>query len=240
MVPGMLQRLRPRVTFANVVSLLALFVALGGSSYAALRVTSRDIRNNTVRSEDLRNNHVRGRDIRNSTIRGGDVAFNTLDGRDIREDRLGTVPRATRADSAARADLLGGLGPGAFQRGSGQVVAGSDELSGQGTRTVLELPDLLRVEAVCEMGGVDAARLRLVNLAPADALLWSDEDAVPAGFHSLQPDTGHLTQPPAQSQPPGAEHVIWSFRQGERRALVVGVGGIANGTCHYQVHAITS
>src|SRR5215212_5220241 len=50
-----------------VVAGLALFVALGGSSYAALKVGSGQIKNNSVRSRDLRNNDVRGRDIRQGT-----------------------------------------------------------------------------------------------------------------------------------------------------------------------------
>jgi len=50
-----------------VVAGLALFVALGGSSYAALKVGSGQIKNNSVGSRDLRNNDVRGRDIRQGT-----------------------------------------------------------------------------------------------------------------------------------------------------------------------------
>jgi hypothetical protein len=75
------------------VALLALFVAIGGSSYAALRVGSKQIVNNSVRSKDLRNNDVRSADVRN----------NALTGADINEARLGTVPRANAANSAATA-----------------------------------------------------------------------------------------------------------------------------------------
>jgi hypothetical protein len=34
---------RRRLTYANVIATVALFMALGGSSYAALRVTSADV-----------------------------------------------------------------------------------------------------------------------------------------------------------------------------------------------------
>jgi hypothetical protein len=101
------QLLRRRPSPAMVVALLALFVALGGSSYAALRigsaqivnnsVRSKDIRNNDVRSQDIRNNDVLSKDIRNSTIRGGDVARDTLTGSDINESTLGRVPVAGSA-----------------------------------------------------------------------------------------------------------------------------------------------
>lgn len=97
----MLSRLR-RPTHATLVAYLALFVALGGSSYAAIRVGSKQIRNNSVRSADLRNNDIRGRDIRN----------NTLGGADISERRLGTVPRAILAGNA---NSLGGLSAAALR-----------------------------------------------------------------------------------------------------------------------------
>ena len=59
---------------AMSVALLSLFVALGGSSYAALRIGSDQIRNNSVRSVDLRQQRrVRGRDVRTNTPTGSDV-----------------------------------------------------------------------------------------------------------------------------------------------------------------------
>lgn len=84
----MLDHLRQRLTYANVMSTVAVFVALGGSSYAALKIDSADIANNSVR----------GVDVRNRTISERDVKRNTLGGRSIKESRLGKVPRASNAD----------------------------------------------------------------------------------------------------------------------------------------------
>jgi hypothetical protein len=97
------------------VALLALFVALGGSSYAALKVNSRQIVDNSVRSKDLRNNDVRSTDVRN----------NSLAGADINEALLGTVPSASTAGSAATAGdsgTLGGIGPNGFVRTPTEAV----------------------------------------------------------------------------------------------------------------------
>src|SRR5688572_12432961 len=100
------------------VALLALFVALGGSSYAALKINSRQIVNNSVRSNDLRNNDVRSRDVRN----------NGLTGTDINEGTLGTVPSASAAGSAgtaanaANADALGGVAPGGYVRAPTEAI----------------------------------------------------------------------------------------------------------------------
>src|SRR5690242_18305506 len=70
-------------TYTNVMSTLAVFIALGGSSYAAVTLNGRVIKNHSIAGKKLRRN--------------------TITGREIREARLGKVPRAHRAD------LLNGL-----------------------------------------------------------------------------------------------------------------------------------
>ena len=93
-----LDRVRSRLTYANVMSTIAVFVALGGSSYAALRIDSADIQNNSVR----------GVDVRNRTLTEQDIKRNTLGSRSIKESRLGRVPRARNADR------LGGMSADQF------------------------------------------------------------------------------------------------------------------------------
>lgn len=44
-----------RLNFANVVSVAALFVALGGSSYAAVSVSGKNVRDNSLTSADVKN-----------------------------------------------------------------------------------------------------------------------------------------------------------------------------------------
>src|SRR5438093_6707163 len=73
-----LQRLRSRLTYANMMSTLAVFIALGGSSYAAFTIS--------------------GSSIRNRSIRGGTLGHNTLTGVQSREARLGREPRAATRD----------------------------------------------------------------------------------------------------------------------------------------------
>jgi hypothetical protein len=102
-----LGKIHQRLTYANVVSTLALSVALGGSSYAALHIDS----------DDIANNSVRGVDLRNRTISERDLKRNTLGGRSIRESRLGRVPRARDADHVGgmtAAELLVACPSGTF------------------------------------------------------------------------------------------------------------------------------
>src|SRR5512133_3817503 len=78
----MLAKLRSRLTYANVMATLAVFIALGGSSYAALTIS--------------------GSQIENRTVSGKKLKRNTLGGKEIKESRLGKVRRAKRADRLGR------------------------------------------------------------------------------------------------------------------------------------------
>ena len=99
----MIARLRDQLTYANVVATVALFVALGGTSYAVLHVGTDDVVDNSLRSTDIRNNTLRGRDVRDRTLRARDVGRDKLGEGVIKESTLRTVPRA------ADAERLGGL-----------------------------------------------------------------------------------------------------------------------------------
>jgi hypothetical protein len=75
--------MRRRFTYSNVMATVAVFIALGGSSYAVTRIS--------------------GSQLKNSSVAGKKLKRNTLGGARIKESRLGPVPRARRADR------LGGL-----------------------------------------------------------------------------------------------------------------------------------
>jgi hypothetical protein len=68
---------------ANVVGYLALFVALGGTAYAAATVGSGDVIDNSLKSADLKNaKAVKSVDVRDDSIVGADVDETTLEGVD--------------------------------------------------------------------------------------------------------------------------------------------------------------
>jgi hypothetical protein len=60
----MLDRLRGHLTYANVMASMAVFIALGGSSYAALMLT-----NNSVKSRHIAPAAVRASDVRHPAWR---------------------------------------------------------------------------------------------------------------------------------------------------------------------------
>jgi hypothetical protein len=87
--------MRPRLSYANVASTLALILALGGVSYAAATIN--------------------GGSIKKRTISGNRLKLNTVTGREVRESKLAKVPKAKLADTATNAGLLGGSTPTSFR-----------------------------------------------------------------------------------------------------------------------------
>lgn len=70
----MARRIRNTVSFANVVALLALFIALGGASYAAVvlpanSVGASQIRTGAVHSSDIHDGTIASNDL-NASVRG--------------------------------------------------------------------------------------------------------------------------------------------------------------------------
>ena len=74
----MIDAIRARLTYANVVSTLCLFLVLGGGTAVALHgknsVFSDDIKNQQVKSKDVRNNGLKGVDVRGDSINASDIA----------------------------------------------------------------------------------------------------------------------------------------------------------------------
>jgi hypothetical protein len=99
--------LKRRLTYANVTATLALVVALAGTSYAALRVGSRQIVDNSVRSADLRNNSVTGRDVRNRSLSGRDIKSKSIGPGQIKEGQL-EVLDALRVGGRTLSELIVG------------------------------------------------------------------------------------------------------------------------------------
>lgn len=99
----MLQGIRRRLSFANVVALVALFFALGSSSLAepvrdgALQlIRGKDIASNAVGSRHLRSNAVGSRHVDDGSLTSAEVRNNVIRARDLQAgvaatDVLGTA-----------------------------------------------------------------------------------------------------------------------------------------------------
>ena len=89
-------RLRPSP--AMVVACLALGLALGGTSYAAVKLPK-----NSVGAKQLKKNAVTSPKIKANAVTGAKVKSNAITGADVNESSLGKVPAAVAADTAALA-----------------------------------------------------------------------------------------------------------------------------------------
>lgn len=84
-------RRRPRLSFANVTALIALFVALGGSAYAVTKdeIRSRHIADGAVKSKDLRDDNVKSKDIKDGHVGNQDIADGAVDRKKIAPGSVG-------------------------------------------------------------------------------------------------------------------------------------------------------
>ena len=160
-------RLRARLSFANVVSVLALFVALGGTAGAAVLITSNgqvgpdtisghkppsgdhaniiggslgsaDLGNGVVTNDKLQHDSVSNGKIAAAAVDGSKVADDSITGADVDESSLGAVPEA---------QALGGIGPGGFVQGAGRVV--SVDAGSPTSATLVDAPGFFRLGGIC-------------------------------------------------------------------------------------------
>ena len=135
-----------RFSYANVMSTLAVFLALGGSALAVTRING----------SRLADRSVAGKKLKAQTIGGGKLKPGTITGKQVKEGTLGKVPSAKSADTASTANrantattattaitandslALGGLPPSAYQLTSSSAakvasVATTDVASNRGS-----------------------------------------------------------------------------------------------------------
>jgi hypothetical protein len=60
--------MRRHLTYANIVSSICLFILLGGSAYAATKITGKQVRNNSLSGADIRNGTVRAADLQRGLL----------------------------------------------------------------------------------------------------------------------------------------------------------------------------
>ena len=97
----MLRGVRSHLTYANVMATVALFLALGGVGYAAVKLPK-----NSVGSGQIKNSSITGADVKNSSLTGSDVKDRSLSAKDV-------------GRSSARGGAGGNRGAGA-RRGAGR------------------------------------------------------------------------------------------------------------------------
>lgn len=96
-------RIRPRLTYANVMATLGVFIALGAGAYAALRIPP-----NSIGTRQLKARSVTNGKLAEGAVTASKVAEHTLTRLNIDMAALGTVPMSADSEVAAEALRLSG------------------------------------------------------------------------------------------------------------------------------------
>jgi hypothetical protein len=109
----------------NTIAMLALFVALGGTTYAATALPK-----NSVGTKQIKNNAVISAKIKANAVTGAKVKDDSLTGTDVLESSLGKVPSASTADNATHATTADNATHATSADGAAPTGAASGALSG--------------------------------------------------------------------------------------------------------------
>ena len=147
---------------ALVVACIALFVALSGFGYAAIKlprnsVGTKQLRNGAVTGKKIAKNAVSGAKIAPDAVTGDKVADNSISGADVLESSLGRVPLATNANTVA------GLAPSTFARAN-RFYTGRADPTSLTAAPIITIPNAFRVETDGQPNSV--FDFRVVNLTP--------------------------------------------------------------------------
>jgi hypothetical protein len=140
-----LAQLRSRLTYANVVATLALFVALGGSSYAAITITGKNVKDGSLTGKDVKNRSLGTTDLSKKTVKSltGKRGATGARGAQGAPAPTNAITGANVVDgSLTTADLAGTDGSGTFNASgvpAGQCQQADIAVSGarQGERVIV-------------------------------------------------------------------------------------------------------
>jgi hypothetical protein len=122
------KQIRKRITYANVMSSIAVFLVLGGASaYAAKKIGSNEIKGNSITTGKLKKNAVTASKIKKNSITTAKIKNAAVTGPKINLTTLGTVPSAansatTNVIKASKGTLAGGQQATAFEYGPFKLV----------------------------------------------------------------------------------------------------------------------
>ena len=107
-----MKHIRKRITYANVMSSIAVFLVLGsGAAYAAKKIGSNEIKGNSITTGKIKKEAVSASKLKKDSVTTAKIANGAVTGAKLNLGTVGTVPNAshaTNADHATTADNVNG------------------------------------------------------------------------------------------------------------------------------------
>ena len=113
-----MQWIRSHLTSAHLIAMLALFIALGGTTYAATHLPK-----NSVGARQLKNNAVRSKKVKNHSLLKKDF-------------KKGQIPKGAKGDKGDPGPITGTLPPGVTLKGDWALRVGNNA-AGQRMQTAI-------------------------------------------------------------------------------------------------------
>src|SRR5437588_6672972 len=86
-----------KLSYANVMATLALFVALGGASYAVVQINGGQIKNRSIPGTKLKPHTLTASQIRGRSLLGRNLALHSVTSDELRDLVLSTKDRSKHA-----------------------------------------------------------------------------------------------------------------------------------------------
>jgi hypothetical protein len=192
--------MRCTLTYANVMSTIALFGVLGGGAYAAVQIGAEDIKRKAVRSKHIKKNQVGRKHLKRKSVSGAKLASGAVTEpkladaavtcAKVNESTLETVPNADRVDGVDAGELLRG-------RGDIRAVRGTDAPSGSESAP-FALAGAGNMTPECRHPASAGSEFKFTNTSGSTADVWTDkvqDGSLPGTqvFYSSVPDGGNAT-----------------------------------------------
>ena len=216
-------RSRRPFSYANVAATLALIIALGGSAYAAVRITGANVVNGSLTGLDIKNGSITGGDIRESAINSDDVEDGSITAADLHDaihDGADGAPGATgpagpagpkgdKGETGAKGDTGAAGSNGAAGTNGTNGAAGTNGTNGSnGTNAVVEYAEFFAL-----MPPDNAA-----TVAPGTAVAFPQNAPASGSIARASPSTFTLGAI-------GTYRVAWSVSVSEAGQLMLALNG---------------
>jgi hypothetical protein len=117
-----MRALLSRITYANLMATVAVFIALGGSAYAAATIGTSQIKNGAVTTPKITNGGVTTPKIKNAAVKSSKLAKGAVTGEKIGDGSIAALDLANGAVTSAKL-APGSLSSALFAAGQAPGVA---------------------------------------------------------------------------------------------------------------------